>query len=311
MKCGTILTIVAATLFVLALGVPAAQAAAITYTGTNGATNNDTWNIAGNWDIGIPSGATDVVIDTGNFAVARSAATPAYTGSLTLNDNATLKFWTNAADTNALGTGTITMNDGSWIIMRYGNYTYTQPITLLGDATIATGESTTGHHTTKNFNNAISGNYGFTIQGVNNNTINLKAVNTFSSFTADNAKGGNFRVYGKTAGSLGTGDVTINASSTLIIDAADAMADSGTLTLNGGRDTKLNASFSKLHMNFNDTVSELWIDGAQAFAGTYDNTAAWLSGSGTLTVTSGAGDLPPTLVGTDIVDDRSTRISRR
>ena len=276
-----------------------------TYTGLD-ADNNDTWNTAGNWNPNvIPSGLTDVVIDTGKFAGAKSSSTPVYDGNLTLNTNATLKVWDNAEDKNAYGTGTITMNDGAQIIMRHGNHTF-GPITLLGNATMATGESSTGHHTTKTFGSPITGSFDFAISGVNNNTINLDTANTFSSLTTNKNKGSNFRVWGNVAGSLGTGDVTINDTSTLIIDASGAMASSGKLFLNGGRDTKLNSSFDKLHLKDADddqTVDELWIDGVQAFAGTYDNTESWLSGGGTLTVTNGAADVAPTLVPSGFVDE--------
>ena len=273
-----------------------------TYNAANGPTNSDTWNTAGNWSFGIPGGAVDVIID--GFAVARSTTTPAYTGNLTLNNNRTLKVWSNAADKNAYGTGTITMNAGSQIIMRHGAHNVTQPITLLGNARVATGESTTGHHTTKNFDSIISGGFGFTISGVNNNTINLNQANTFSSLTTDNTFGSNFRVHGTVVGSLGTGDVTIGPSSTLFIDVANAMASTGTLTLNGGRDTKLSAAFEKLHLSANQTVNELFIDGVQAPAGTYmDADGTWISGGGTLTVSSGPVNIPPTLASSDIVDD--------
>ena len=72
----------------------------------------------------------------------------------------------------------------------------------------------------------------------------------------------------------------------LTIAAADAMADTATLTINGP------ASTTKLTMNASDAIFRLFIDGVQQAEGTYGATGAsgvdyqvdWLTGSGILTV---------------------------
>ncbi|MFP8871145.1 MAG: hypothetical protein VCB43_06825 [Myxococcota bacterium] len=123
----------------------------------------------------------------------------------------------------------------------------------------------------------------------NNHTINLNSANGFSELIADTLDRWNLR--GKAAGSLGTGDITINPrsdgrSASLYIDADNAMADSATLTLNGspGQGGYTGDGSIYVVMNANDTIAGLVVWGVQQPTGTYTNTEPWLDGPGTLTV---------------------------
>jgi len=202
----------------------------------------------------------------------------------------------NQEDYNALGTpGTtvITMGAGSALTLSRVSGTHIVPeIQMLGDILIPTGQST---NTAPDlyFDHGINGAYTVTFRGKGDSDIFLTAANSFSGFIADPLDGSGFDLNCSAAGSLGSGDVTIlpNGSGAicakLIITAADAMADTGTLSLNG------DSSATMLTTNSDDTIGGLIINGVQQVDGTYgqlgngsvDNQVDWLSGAGILTVT--------------------------
>lgn len=270
------------------------QGAVTIHTATGGAYNRDTWSASGSWDNGLPTGTIDVEIGAGNAAGAvDSAGLPAtYTGNLKLNAGSSIEITgTNSSLLNVFGSDTVTMGANSRIYMRYNaNLSLNRSFILLGDAAIYTGRSTSGHHRTHNYDGSFSGGYTLTFQGVNNQTINLNATNTFSGFVADRSSGTNYRIRTYAANALGSGDVTIGDTVSLHIDNASAFSSSAILTLNGGRDTKLSAS--KLTLNQDATVSEFWYNGAQYGPGTYDGSSGLtdqngynlIGGTGTLTV---------------------------
>ncbi len=264
------------------VGLTAASAQATTITGTAG--GNDSWNTVGNWDAGVPSGAVDAIVSDGVSAQVNNAATPTYSGSLTLNSNSTLTMAGAAGSENAVeGASGITMNAGSEIQVNMNANVDFPAITLAGDATLSSLFGASDHQT-DNYS-AITGAHTLTMRHFNNHTVNLNAANSFSELIANAIDRWNLRA--KAAGSLGTGDVTINPradgrSAQLYIDAADAMADTATLTLNGkGYD---NNNDDRITMNADDTIAALYIDDVQQPLGDYTNSESGLSGSGTLTV---------------------------
>ncbi len=300
-------TLAVLTVAMLLMAATSANAVVTTHIGT-AVSNHDSWNDVANWDADIPTGAIDVVIPAGTRAEVNSAATPTYTGTLTLEDNATLQIgWgTISENKNALGSAEIAMGDGSNILLRHKLTLDFAPITLAGDASIHLSPSTSAHHSVRNLD-AITGIGALTVTGNNNNTLNLNVASPdWSGGFVANANDG-WRVEANVSGAFGAGDVTFNAraagdrGATLQIDAVDVIADTAALFLNGPKDNRRDA---KLIMNADDTVSELWIDGAQAFPGTYTGTSGdWIHGLGILTVTTGPDDFPPTLAGSDFVDD--------
>jgi len=296
------LVIVAVTVLALA---GAAQAVTYTITGTAG--GHDSWNDPTNWDSFIvPTGAVDAAVAPGVTAQCWNAATPIYTGSLILNNNSTLQMgWTTnyPESARALGGSGVTMNDGSGLRLRLPspNPLILPPITMAGDASIHLSPSTSAHHRARNFDGVITGPGALTVIGNNNNTLNLNVASPGWSggFVAD--ADDSWRVEANVSGAFGTGDVTLNGrpgvpsrGATLQIDATDAIADTAALFLNGGRDHRKAA---KLILNADDTIAELWLDGAVLPAGTYDSTSglttsngdSLISGGGTLTVTGGPG----------------------
>ncbi len=264
----------AALLSLTALVFSASSALAqTTITGTAG--GNNSWNTAGNWSAGVPSGAVNAIVDA--LAQVNSATTPTYTGNLTLNAGRELRIVEGQANSyRALGTPgstTISMNAGAFINFRAGGTPSVPAIQLLGNATLSLGQSTVGN-ATATFGQAITGAYNFTLQGKSGCIANLTAANSFGTLIADPLYGTNFTINANLAGSLG-GNVTIKASSTgtitanLVIGAANAMADTATLTLNGP------ASATKLKISAPDTIGKLIVDGVQQPDGTYGK-----SGSG-------------------------------
>ena len=90
---------------------------ATTITGTDG--GNDSWNTASNWDNGIPgTGVEDAIIGTGVEARVQSAGTPAYTGTLTLEDGAQLSIYHRDAIGVLDDPASIVLSDGSSIVIR-------------------------------------------------------------------------------------------------------------------------------------------------------------------------------------------------
>jgi autotransporter-associated beta strand protein len=268
------------------------------YTGIS--SSNDTWSTTSNWDNGVPQGDLDVVILAGKGPRAWGNATPIYTGNLTLQNNAYLGIGyttTFQGSYNALGTpGTtkITMNAGSSISTSTGGTPVIPEIQLRGNALFVLGSST-GPGADAKFNYPISGAYQLYLQGnsQSGNLANFNVPNTFNEIYAAGAPyvDGGLTIKGNAAGSLGIGNVTIakNRSTTasyaiLEINAANAMADTGTLSITGTTGTML-------RMNANDTIAAFIFNGVQQPAGTYGSTTSsatykysWITGSGILTV---------------------------
>jgi hypothetical protein len=269
--------------------------------------NTDDWNTGSNWDKGhAPTGAENALVDTGLYADVNNAATPAYAGTLTLRAGATIRVQSGTSPISVPFGGaakTITLNAGSTIVFGTGSHTLTQPIVLTGNAKVQGGYSTTGHHTTRGFGNTVDGPGQLTLVGVNNNTFPFNASNSFNGLRTSNGSGSNFRIDANVSGALGVGDVSITNTASLRLFAADAISDTATLSLDGGRDTKLSATYDKLHLTVGNTVSNLFIDALHKQAGVYDNTEAWLSGAGTLTVLDGPPPTPPEIDPSDFVDD--------
>ncbi len=274
--------------------------AVTTYSGEGGAYNKDTWNNAANWDAGVPSASQSAVIATGQYAsvakVYSGVDTPVYTGDLTLQPDADLELGSsaNASDYNALGTPgstTIFMHEGAYMTIRGGRSPIWPALQLLGNAGLNIGTST-GASSDPQFDHGISGPYTLTIRGKSGCDMYLTASNNFSALATDYDPWtpGGFNIWAQAANSLPetvTMDVNAGGANTavLIIDSANAMPNTGVLTLNGN-------SATKLTMNANDTIGSLTLNGYAFPTGTYgsdghgsvDHEASWISGTSVLTV---------------------------
>ena len=140
-------------------------------------------------------------------------------------------------------------------------------VDLPGSPTIWGGRSTSGHHTRRVFAGEISGPGALVLDGVNNNEFILGAANRFrGGLLAKSTQNQGYRVRAGAAGSLGQGNVEIAAHSSLILDAADAIAPRAVLTLTGAKDSR---SPAKVTLNANNTVAGLIFDGEKQAAGTW------------------------------------------
>jgi hypothetical protein len=259
----------------------------------NGATaGTDSWNIGSNWSGGVPSGDMDAVVTAGKTAAVLNAATPAYSGSLTLESNALLDIGNLGGSQNAAMASRIILQAGAQLRWNINANISFPPMSLAGNASWVTPFGASDHQT-DDFS-AITGAYTLTINGFNNHAFNLNATNTFSGLVADASD--RYRIVAKAAGSLGTGDVTINKRASdnrgcvLVIDAANAMADTATLRLhgkgwNGSTGGALPGTSYPLRMNANDTVARLFVDGVEMPPGNYTGgSQTWIGGTGTLSV---------------------------
>lgn len=261
-----------------------------------GATKYDSWNNPDNWDIGlVPTGEMSAAVQQDVPASVDNTDTPSYSGGLTLRRNAKLTIgWTDTftANANALGTGPITMREGSEIIARagLGHYDFAQGIVLEGDAVIWAGISTANHHTTKTFSGGIQGPGKLTYNGVNNTRFRFTTANPLwtGGFQTGDPQNQRHAVEAAAMECLGTGDVSINNNCTLVIASGlgNAIDDGATLTLSG---LKSSDYAGKLVLNSNETVKALIVESQSMAAGQYTsaNAASWLSGNGILTVLTG------------------------
>ena len=297
----TVVTLIAA--IGLLAGSVQAQTTTLTGTANGPGGSDDNWDNPANWTAGIPAGTQAAVITNGLFAQiddSSGLATP-YSGGLTLGTGSRLQVgWTTnyATNINALGTGTITMNDGSQIIARsgLGTYTFNQPFVLnAGSAVLWGGISTANHGTTKTFSGGISGPGKLIYNGVNNtvfvfNTDNSLWTGGFESADPQNQR---HNVRASANGAFGTGNVAINNNCSLEIAAglSSTINDTATLYVTGVRSTTSGWA-TKLILKSNETVTDFWLNGVQQAPGTYDSSSGLLdsggnpliSGSGILTV---------------------------
>jgi hypothetical protein len=277
---------------VLAMGTGAALAQT-TITGTAG--GSDSWNDLTNWNAGVPSGSIDAIVSDGVWAQVNNAATTAYFGSVTLNANSTLTMAGATGSENAVwSVSGITMNAGSEIQVNVGLGVNFPAITLLGDAKLSSLFGASDWET-DNYS-AITGAHTLTLEHFNGHAIYLNAANGFSELIADTRD--RWYLHAKVAGSLGTGNVTINPrsdgrSASLFLDADDAMADTATLTLNGspGQGGFSGDGSDYVILNADDTIAALYVYGVQQPEGAYTSKETWISGSGTLTVANPVGPI--------------------
>lgn len=288
-----------ASCFFIAVTTSSAMAATWTYTGASGSGGaTDTWNIAARWDSATaPTGAVDAALASGKYVVVNNAATPGYTGSLTLGSNSTLQIgWTttNAAFYNALGNGNVTMAGGSKLFTRNGGTLTINNLTLTGDAGIQLGDSTQSG-AVLNLTSGVTGAHALSVISNTSSTINFNYANAFNALTLTHiaGRGDNGATYkANLAGSLGTGDVTIMPRSDrkapqLWITASDALGDTGVLRINGFGPTGNGANRLNMGTGVTDTVGGLWLAGVKQISGTYTTAglgAGWMTGTGTLTV---------------------------
>ena len=257
-----------------------------TYNGTSGtAGTTDTWNIAGRWNSGIPTGAISAIIDPSKYVVV-NAVTGTYSGSLSIGTGSTLQIgWTTVDATryNALGNGNVTMAAGSSLVTRNEGTMNINTLTLTGESSIS-GGSSTQRGATMNFG-AISGAYTLSIQNHQGNfttgNTNLNAANSFSALILSASGDASSTVFAKVAGSLGTGDVTLNSGKLTFGTAAgalDIMANTGVLRINGG------IASDRVTMTASDSIGGVTLNGAKQLSGTYTSSETWLGGGGALTV---------------------------
>ena len=264
-----------------------------TYTGNNSSADN--WNNALNWNTNagpIPSGSDSVVIPAGKLVSANTTTTPTYSGNLTIAVGAQLQInstVSHISNFNSLGTPgqtTVTLGDGSVIFMRQklGQLFPKMPaINLSGNAEINMGSSSSSS-VEPEFDYPVSGPYTLTLSGKSDAVATLKVANNFSQLLLSTQYGALFTVNANVAGSL-SGDVTVMADystggkgANLVFNAANAMADTATLTLYGNTGTLVT-------LNASDTIGGLKLNGVQQLPGTYNSgNSSWIAGAGTLTV---------------------------
>lgn len=273
---------------------------ALTTTMAGYAGSTDSWNNPGNWDNGVPSGTVDVVIEKGFIAEVDNSATPAYSGTLTLRENASLKLYKIAGNENALlGATAITMQAGSNISFGVNSNINFAPITLLGNASIRPIQ---GVYWKRAFYSSIDGPFKLTLTGYNGYKFNMDSANSFKELVLQSSKV-RCVLAGNAAGAFGYGNVSSpnNGTSTdkgavIEINANDVIDDTATLRLYGagwalssGGSYGYQGTNTILQMNANDTIAELWVHDTKMPDGSYTGTADpndWIGGTGTLTVRS-------------------------
>lgn len=283
------------------------------YAGEN-KTNGDSWNSLSNWTVAVPREDINVEIAIFKQATADNGLADPFTGDLLLRPSSLLQIGYQSPhyqeDFNALGTPgetVISMLADSELRFRAGNSNGSSPtvipaIELLGDARITMNE---GSEPAEDFDFAhgISGPHTLTLRGNGGQDALLTAPNSFSEVVMLGS-GGTFDVFAQAAGSLG-GNITIKSyndgpAARLTIDAADAIADSASVALNGDTGSAL------VTMNADDSINTLTINNFPYPAGTYgrvgtpasvDNEVTWIAGDRVLTIlTDTGGSSDPTFL---------------
>jgi len=305
-------TVLTFAIAVMAIAGVSAQGAVQTMTTTANTSGSDNWNQGGNWSTAVPSGLDSAVISDG-LAASASLAAATYSGGLTMGDGSSLTIQDQGLNTVtaalAIGTGTITMNNSMLDIKTRGTVNF-PAFDLAGDGTI-TASANSGDNRGRNLTGVITGSGALTINGRNKQVWDWQQTNSFSGGLTLNAIDRHEMKF-NTVGSAGAGDVTVNPrssdgrSAVIIVNVDDVFADTATLTLNGnGWDGSGGGAHSgqsyKIIMNANDTVGGLIVDDVTMSVGIYDNTEAWLTGSGTLTVVPANPNIPDVNAGVDMI----------
>jgi len=162
------------------------------------------WLLGSNWSLDHMPGANDSAVVSAGLTAQVTDLPPGfdYAGTLTLEDNATLRINNTGGDTNldALGQGGITMHDGSKISLPTAADPHFPGIELAGNAT-TDNPSNAADHDSRYFDGPITGPGSLTIVGRNNNTYHMNADNSFSGGLIANGSG--WRIEANATGSLG------------------------------------------------------------------------------------------------------------
>jgi hypothetical protein len=147
-----------AALAAFALGAGSALGQATQTMDADAQVSNDSWNQIANWNATagpIPgdNAADDAIVGSGLFARV-NLSSPTYSGGLDLS-GATMTIENVAGAENALGTGTITMNNSTITVQRATNITF-PAINLAGPGTFTT-TSNAGDDDDRNYGGVISG----------------------------------------------------------------------------------------------------------------------------------------------------------
>jgi len=135
----------------------------------------------------------------------------------------------------------------------------------------------------------VSGPGKLTFSNRNRNILLFFAPNSFSGGLEVSSDRNYTRA--SSEGAFGTGDITINNLTSIVIDSAlsDTISDSAILYLNGSRSTQVAA---KMVLGSDETILALYVDGVRKSGGTYGSTSSTatyqddtlFSGTGLLTV---------------------------
>jgi hypothetical protein len=256
--------------------IDAGSSPEVTITGTSNGPggSDDEWNLATNWSTNIiPFGTYHARIGDG-ITVGddnSSPTTPNYSGNLTIGTGSRMNI--SDVSQNSLGNGNVIFYEGSTLYTGGSAVTF-RDVTLLGNATINSA-SNSGHHDDKVFSNSITGSFQLTFEGSNNQDWDLNVANSFAVLVANPGQANGYRVRATVASSLGTSAATIsiNDSVSLWVRADDVMHDDTILNLNGAKSDK-STDKAKVHMENNDTIKALYVDGVQQVAGTWGSTGS-------------------------------------
>lgn len=255
-------------------------------------TDNAGWDAGSSWDLGtVPTGNESAVVGANLTVDTNSSNSSDYEGNLYFEQNTTLNLDQNAQ----LFRDHLPTNDHSTIYFSDNVYIYVQNNTtaryILPFRMVLNGD----FHFKTHYNNGytwtgpISGIGALTLSiGAWQETFTLNGPNSYRGGTIINANGGNKsgQINANVNYCLGTGDVTMNNGTTLILNGStsDVIDDDASLYLNGSATMNLNSN--------DETVKFLYLDGVVQKVGTYGSTSSsaqftdnnFFSGSGVLTV---------------------------
>jgi hypothetical protein len=249
----------------------------------------DSWANPANWEGGrMPAESDGAIVGPGVKAQLHHSQPSVFSGSLLLQDKASLHLWSGASEALLpTGNSRLIMSEDSQLVLRSKQESELGPVEVIGTATVYGGLSTSGHHQTRRFTSPVSGSGSLVLMGVDGTVFSLESANSFTGGLATRSEAGApFKVICTSDEGLGKGPVVIGPHASLHLTGSltDGIADDATLRLTGPKGSLK----TKLVLDTPERIAAFFIEGDDQGEGTFSRHThpEFISGDGKLIVKS-------------------------